>query len=216
MNLAIILTAGLALAGCAVQYSQTDLKPLKRADRASLRETRDVAVIMYPVPAPTFNGYVDQRAIDIRAQTGIEAPLDRVRERVVTRLAGPLGYPAALRQAPAMVANDSIEALRASVTAPLILDFGTRSWGLGNLRGGGEPKADDPIYVHHFVRSRLVRRSDGQVLWQAVCGLRGYPGDETAKLPDLLAAGGMLLRQKLATAADRCADELVEFFQGAD
>lgn len=216
MKLATILAAVLALAGCAVEYTQTDLVPLKRADRTSLREGGDVAVVMYPVPAPTYNGYVDQRAIEIREQTGIEAPLDRVRERVVTRLAGPLGYPAALRQAPAMVASDSVQALRASVTAPLVLDFRTRSWGLGNLRGGGEPKADDPIYVHHFVRARLVRLSDGQILWQAVCGLRGYPGDETAKLPDLLAAGGVLLRQKLTTAADRCSDELVEFFLGAD
>ena len=70
--------------------------------------------------------------------------------------------------------------------------------------------------MHHFVRSRLVRLSDGEVLWQAVCGLRGYPGDEAAKLPDLLAGGGVLLRQKFDIAADRCAEELVEFFQGAD
>jgi hypothetical protein len=34
------------------------------------------------------------------------------------------------------------------------------------------------------------------------------------KLPDLPAGSGVLLRQKLAVAADRCADELVEFFQG--
>jgi hypothetical protein len=70
--------------------------------------------------------------------------------------------------------------------------------------------------VHLFVRARLVRLSDGVILWRAVCGLRGYAGDETAKLPDLVAGGGVLLRQKLDVAADRCADELVEFFQGAD
>jgi hypothetical protein len=61
-----------------------------------------------------------------------------------------------------------------------------------------------------------MRLPDGVTLWQAVCGLRGYAGDETAKLPDLVAEGGALLRQKLDTAADRCADELVGFFQGAD
>jgi hypothetical protein len=217
MKLAFVLAAGLALAGCvAVEYTQTDLAPLKRADRTSLREATNVAVVMYPVPAPTYNGYVDLRSIAIREQTGIEAPLDRIRERVVNRLAGPLGYPAVLKRAPVMVASDSAEALRGSVTAPLVLDFGTRSWGLGNLRGGGEPKPDDPIYVHHHVRARLVRLSDGQILWQAVCGLRGYPGDEATKLSDLVAAGGVLLRQKLAAAADRCSDELVEFFQGSD
>jgi hypothetical protein len=217
MKLAFVLAAWLTLAGCAaVEYTQTDLVPLKRADRSSVREAADVAVVMYPVPAPTYNGYVDLRSINIREQTGIEAPLDRIRERMVTRLTGPLGYPAVLKRPPVMVASDNVEALRASVTAPLVLDFATRSWGLGNLRGGGEPKADDPIYVHHHVRSRLVRLSDGQILWQAVCGLRGYPGDETVKLSDLIATGGVLLRQKLATAADRCSDELVEFFQGAD
>jgi hypothetical protein len=31
-----------------------------------------------------------------------------------------------------------------------------------------------------------------------------------------LAAEGALLRQKLTAAADRCSDELVEFFLGAD
>ena len=216
MKRARILIAGLALAGCAVDYTQTDLRSLTRADRTSFRDATDVTVVMYPVPAPTYNGYVDQRSIDIRDQTGIEAPLDRVRERFVTRLAGPLGYPAALKRAPVMVASDSVEAIRASVTSPLVLDFATRSWGLGNLRGGGEPKPDDPIYVHDHVRARLVRLSDGQILWQAVCGLRGYPGDEAVKLSDLLAGRGVLLRQKLAVAADRCSDELVEFFQGAD
>ena len=137
---------------------------------------RNVAVVMYPIPTPTFNGYVDERIIDVRTQTGIEAPLDRVRERFVTRLAGPLGYPASLRQPPVRVPSDSVEALRASVTAPLVLDFGTRSWGLATGQSGGEAKADDPIYVHHFVRARLVRLSDGVVLWRAVCGLRGYRG----------------------------------------
>ncbi len=52
-----------------------------------------MAVVMYPVPAPTYNGYVDLRSINIREQTGIEAPPDRIRERMVTRLTGPLGYP---------------------------------------------------------------------------------------------------------------------------
>ena len=108
-------------------------------------------------------------------------------------------------------------ALRASVTAPLVLDFGTRSWGLAKPgQSGGEAKADVPIYVHHFVRARLLRLSDGVVLWRAVCGLRGYAGDEPVKLSDLMAGGGVLLRQKLDVAADRCADEPVEFFQGAD
>lgn len=217
MRSALVLSVGLALlAGCAVEPTQTDLVALTRADRNTLRESSEVAVVLYQAPALTYNGFVDQRAIDIVAQTGIEAPLDRVRERVVTRLAGPLGFPGVARTAPAMAPNDSVEALRAAVTTPLVLDFRTPSWGLGNLRGGGEPKADDPIYTHHYVRARLVRLADGQVLWRAVCGLRGYPGDEAAKLPDLLANRGQLLRQKLTASADRCADELVEFFLGAD
>jgi hypothetical protein len=217
MRLAIALSAGLVLSeGCAVEHTQTDLIPLRRADRTSLRDAGDVAVVTYATPALTYNGYVDQRAIDIVAQTGVEAPLDRVRDRVVHRLTGPLGYPGISRMTPAMAASDSVEVLRGTVTAPLVLDFRTRSWGVGNLRGGGEPKADDPIYTHHFVRARLLRLSDGQVLWQAVCGLRGYPGDETSKLQHLLANRGALLRQKLTAAADRCSDELVEFFQGAD
>ena len=127
MKLWRVLSAALMLAGCAVEYTQTNLVALKREDRTSLRETPNVAVVMYPIPNPTFNGSVDERIIDVRTQTGIEAPLDRVRERFVTRLTGPLGYPASLRQPPVRVVSDSVEALRASVTAPLVLDFGTRS-----------------------------------------------------------------------------------------
>jgi hypothetical protein len=217
MRLAIVLVAWVVLAGCAVEYTQTDLMPLKRADRQSLRDATDVAVVMYPVPSMTFNGYVDERSIAVLTQTGVEAPLDRVRERTVARLTGPLSYPAVLRQPPVMVADGSVDSLRASVKAPLVLDFATRSWGIAKPgQSGGEVKADNPIYVHHFVRSRLVRLSDGQILWQAVCGLRGYPGDEEVKYGDLLANGGVILRQKLQAAADRCSDELVEFFQGAD
>jgi hypothetical protein len=175
-----------------------------------------VAVVSYVAPAPTFNGYVDQRSIDLRAQTGVEAPLDRVRERAVARLGGPLGYPAVQRRPLVMVASDSIEALRAAVTSPLVLDFRTISWGVANLRGGGDPKPEDPMYTHHFVRARLIRLSDGEILWRGVCGLRGYPGDDTVQLQQLTAAGGVLLRQKLTASADRCSDELVEFFQGAD
>ena len=70
MKLALTLTAGLALAGCAVEYAQTDLRSLTRADRTSFRDATDVTVVMYPVPAPTYNGYVDQRSIEIRDQTG--------------------------------------------------------------------------------------------------------------------------------------------------
>ena len=174
-------------------------------------------MVSYAPPAPTFNGYVDERSIALRTQTGIEAPIDRVRERVVTRLSGPLGYTALQGRPLVMAANDSVETLRASVKSPLVVDFRTTSWGVGNMRAArGEPKPEDPMYTHHYVRARLVQLSDGKILWSAVCGLRGYPGDETVQLQQLTAAGGVVLRQKLTAAADRCSDELVEFFQGAD
>jgi hypothetical protein len=217
MRPAIVLAAWVVLAGCAVEYTQTDLTPMKQADRQGLRDAKDVAVVMYPIPSMTFNGYVDERSIGVLTLTGIEAPLDRIRERAVARLTGPLGYPAVLRQPPAMVADASVDSLRASIKAPLVLDFGTRSWGLGNLaEHGGAPKPDDLIYTHHHVRARLVRLSDGQILWRAICGLRGYPNDQAVKYSDLVANGGAILREKLNVAADACANELVEFFQGAD
>jgi hypothetical protein len=213
----VVLTAGLTLgAGCAGRPTQTDLTPFERLDRAALRDAKDVAVVSYAPPAPTFNGYVDERSIAIRTETGVEAPIDRVRERFVARIGGPLGYSVVQGRPLVMVANDSVETLRASVKSPLVLDFRTTSWGIANLRGGGEPKPEDPIYTHHFVRARVVRLSDGKILWSAVCGLRGYPGDETAQLKQIVADGGVVLRQKLTAAADRCSDELIEFFQGAD
>jgi hypothetical protein len=212
-----VLAVGLTLAtGCVVQHAQSDLVPMERADRTGLREATDVAVVSYAPPAPTFNGYVDERSIAIRAQTGVEAPLDRVRERFVARLGGPLGYRTVQNGPLVMVANDSVEALRAAVKSPLVLDFRTTSWGVGNMRGGGEPRPADPMYTHHYVRARVVRLSDGKTLWSAVCGLRGYPGDEPAQLQRLTANGGEVLRQKLTAAADRCSDELIEFFQGAE
>jgi hypothetical protein len=88
MRLLVVLAAGLTLAtGCAGRPTQTDLVPLERADRTALREAKDVAVVSYAPPAPTFNGYVDQRSIALRTETGVEAPIDRVRERSAARSA---------------------------------------------------------------------------------------------------------------------------------
>jgi hypothetical protein len=217
MKLLVVLAVGLSLAtGCAGRYAQTDLERIDAVDRKAFRDATDVAIVEYATPAPTYNGYVDERSIAIRTQTGVEAPIDRVRERFVARLGGPLGYKAVQNRPLVMAANDSVETLRASVKSPMVLDFRTTSWGVGNIRGGGEAKATDPMYTHHFVRARVVRLSDGKTLWSAVCGLRGYPGDEPVQLQELTAEGGVVLRQKLTAAADRCSDELIEFFQGAE
>jgi hypothetical protein len=204
------------LAGCAVEHAQTDLVALARRDRAALRGAIDVTVVSYPSLPFTFNGRADERATAFLAAAPAEPPLGRVRDGVLARLTGDLGFANLVRRTELTLERDEPAALRDAVTSPLVLDFRTTSWGIGNLRGGGEPRGGDPFYVHHFVRARLVRVADGEILWRAVCGLRGYPGDSSATLDALRAAGGTLLREKLQAAADGCVRELVGFFQGAD
>ena len=219
MSRAVLLAALLWLAsGCGVHYAQTDLAPLTRQDRAALRQATDVTVVSYPsVRAFTFNGRDDERATALVTKAApVEAPLARVRDGVLARLTADLGYPNLARRTELTLEQDTPEAIRAAVTSPLALDFRTVSWGVANMRGSGGPKADDPMYLHHFVRIRLVQVSDGKILWRAVCGLRGYPGDATVTLDKLTEAGGARLRANLDAAADGCIKELVEFFQGAD
>ncbi len=90
-----------------------------------------------------------------------------------------------------MVASDSVEALRASVTAPLVLDFATRSWGLGETgprAAAGQRRTTPSTCISSCARAWCASRT-AVILWRAVCGLRGYAGDETVKLSDLVAGG---------------------------
>jgi hypothetical protein len=215
--------AGLLLltSGCAVEYAQSNLIPIASRDRAALRQATDVTVVSYFGQPFTFNGRVDERTAALLAKAApVEAPLARVRDGVLARLTADHGYRNLNRRTELTLERDTPEAIKAAVTSPLALDFRTSSWGVANVRsggrGGGEPEPDDPMYVHHFVRVRLVDVAAEKILWRAVCGLRGYPGDSSVRLDRLTEAGGVVLREKLTAAADGCIDELVEFFKGAD
>jgi hypothetical protein len=71
------------------------------------------------------------------------------------------------------------------------------------------------VVLHYFVRGpgAALRRRGSTAGGGRSPGLRGR---RARQLSDLVAGGGVLRSQKLDVAADRCADELVEFFQGAD
>src|SRR4029079_13858812 len=69
-----LLVDALALSGCALEHARTDIVQLKREDRTSLRDAPNVAVVLYPIPNPTLNGYVDQRIIHVPTQTGRDSP----------------------------------------------------------------------------------------------------------------------------------------------
>jgi len=214
----VLALAGLSLSACSVHYAQTDLVRASRESRTALREATDVTVVSYPPVRPfTFNGRDDERATALATRAApVETTMPRVRDGFLARLTGDLGYANLARRTELMLEQDTPEAIRAAVTSPLVLDFRTASWGVGNLRGQGEPRDDDPMYVHQYVRVRLVQVSDGTLLWRAVCGLHGYPGDATVTLEKLTEAGGARLRANLLAAADGCVQELVELFQRAD
>ena len=154
-----------------------------------------------PVPAAAVPGHASFTLSPERQQLiGVtRARVERRRLEHEVRVAGRVAYDPVLYQA----IVEYREALRAK----------------DHLRDSSWAEAQagaDALVRAATLKLRQRGLSDGQILWQAVCGLRGYPGDQAVKLSEILAGRGVILKQKLDAAADRCADELVEFFQGAD
>jgi hypothetical protein len=107
--------------------------------------------------------------------------------------------------------DDRIDALGGAVGRDgWLLDVKTLRWGIAY-----DPKFWRRYRVQVEARSRLIDLAHERVVWQAMCD--GSEGDapKGSLLAELTANDAALLKERLAAAADRCADVLVtHFFAG--
>ena len=158
---------------------------------------------------PATGGFVGGTAGDPRGQVvAIDSPLEdpaiQVRNSFIKGVAGHLDA-ARLVQAGEPLPDDDVEALRKKFGGGVALDFKTTTWGLLS-----SSLITVPYQVVYFGRSRLLRLSDGRVLWQGQCQYDGrYPG---ANLDQFKANSTPVLKEKFGEAAESCARELLTQF----
>jgi hypothetical protein len=188
-----------------------------------LRAERDILVV-HASEMPGF--VVDRKAGDVAGITvsetdadaagaaavkeyGIENPIGLVQQRVIARMASDAEI-TNLKESATPVTSEEIADLKRALGPVTALALRTKRWGV-------RYHPDDPdIYgAFYEVRARLVRLTDGRVLWEGSCERQKYWDDpEPALLSDLTAAGGRLMKARLQGAAERCADDLVAQFLG--
>jgi hypothetical protein len=161
---------------------------------AFLAESTGYTMAMF-VLAPLAIGGPIAEGSDLRTAHGVEDPVIRVKERVlsafedryrlanVTRVAQPSGR---------LSADTQYNAL-----SGVLLEVRTTKWGIDNNR------------AKYAAGVRLVRLADGVTLWNAVCNEVVADKDKPSPAREALRAdNGALLKAKLNQAADACGEQL--------
>lgn len=146
--------------------------------------------LFLPVPVSVLEG------MSLQKDHKIEDPAPRVKDRLVAVLHRDFGLNN-VRSVPDSPESDDAETLRSRYESGVVLDVRTWNWGLDNYRAS------------YQARARLIRVTDGTVLWQETC--KSFVADRGKRAPSmdtLLANGAELLKGKLRDAADGCAEEL--------
>lgn len=136
------------------------------------------------------------------AAYAVADPSITVRESLETALVSEFGVKTSRDSAPA---TDDINVLKSRFGGATVLDTKTTSWRLSYYPGD---------WSHHFliysVRARLLRLSDGQVLWEGHC-LRKLTDDKGNRrtVEQYRANNGELLKLKMQEAGGGCSNELI-------
>ena len=158
---------------------------------------------------PATGGFIGGAVGDPRSQVfAIDSPLEdpaiQVRNIFTKGIANQLAA-TRLIQAGELLHDDDVAALQKKFGGGVALDFKTTTWGLLS-----SSLISAPYQVVYFGRSRLLRLSDGRVLWQGQCQYDGrYPG---ANLDQFKANSTPVLKEKFGEAAENCAKELLAQF----
>lgn len=219
----VITLALLVSAGCSPAFI-----PIDREEMARLKSEPEIRVVTYQPPRflfqmpggpfgagaagvfnPALGGFVGGMASDPRSQVfAIDSPLEdpatQVKNVFIKGVANQLDV-ARLVQAGEPLPDDDAHALQKKFGGGVVLDFKTDTWGL--LSG---PMISAPYQVVYIGRSRLLRLSDGRVLWRAQCRYDGSnPG---ANLDQFKVNSTPVLKEKFAEAAESCAKQLLAQF----
>jgi hypothetical protein len=106
------------------------------------------------------------------------------------------------------------EKLRELLGPVVALDLETIGWQLPFVSRSFIDASRTTYGVEFAVRARLLRLSDGKVLWQEFCAVQ--KGDDPMALGKLAADDWALLRARRLVVARTCADQLVRSFLGRE
>ena len=137
------------------------------------------------------------------ATYGVTDPAIAVRERLAEAMTAKFGLHATADAAPA---NDTIGDLKGRfASSAAVLDTRTLGWQLLYY-----PADWSHYYLIYGGRARLLRLSDGKVLWEDRC-IRKMPDEKPNRrtADDYRADNGALLKQKTQEAAAGCAEEMI-------
>ncbi len=142
------------------------------------------------------------------ATLGVTDPAVDVRDRLAKKLESDFGLASKVETAPA---SDALPELKKAFTDGAVLDTRTMGWQLIYYPGD---------WGHHYLiyggRARLLRMSDGKVLWEGKC-FRKLPDEKTNRhtVDDYRANNGELLKERVQQATNGCADELIAHLSGS-
>ena len=202
--------------------------PIDKAEMARLKSEPQIHVVTYQPPRFTYqmaSGPVGSGAAGVfnpatgglgvgmaggpRGQVfmlapSLEDPVVQVKGIFVRGLVDRLDV-SRLTQVQEALAEDDIRALDQRFGGAVVLDFKTESWGLvpGLLR-------TLPYQIFYVARSRLLRVSEGRVLWQGYCQYDG--SDLRANLDEFTANPPAGLGEKFKEAAETCGKTLLSQF----
>lgn len=202
-----IAVFGLIAGGCA----SVPTVPLP-SDAAASLSGKTIARSVHP--APTFNALTSGKAMfgvlgvlaagqagnDLVTEYGIEDPALSLSLQLQERIREEYGMRIASEDA-VMVESDEIEAIRQAVSgADLTVDVVTRGWGFAY-----EGFDYSQYNVGAQLLVRLIDLSNGEVLAQQRCFSRELPDDQRSSKDELLANDAEVIKSRLATTADHCA-----------
>ena len=215
----------LVAAGCSPAFV-----PIDREEMARLKSEPEIRVVTYQPPRflfqmpsgpfgagasgmfnPAIGGFAGGINSDPRSQVyAIDSPLEdpatQVKNVFIKGVANQLDV-ARLVQTGEPLSDDDAQALQKKFGGGIVLDFKTDTWGV--LSG---PMITAPYQLVYMGRSRLLRLSDGRVLWQAQCRYDGR--NLEANLDQFKVNSTPVLKEKFAEAAENCAKQLLAQFLG--
>lgn len=146
----------------------------------------------------------------IEAEFGLDDPAIAVRGKVLDALAFETGARPRPSDVP-LPEDDHVEAVRSKAGREgWLLDVKTLRWGLEP-----DPKLWTRYRVSLLARGRLIDLARGRVAWQAACDATEPDPPSGSTMPELTAHDAETLKSRLAAAADRCGQILVDqFFSG--
>jgi hypothetical protein len=101
--------------------------------------------------------------------------------------------------------DDFPSALRRKFNGRRLLDFKTVKWRLKYYEWSWSH-----YYIEYIVRARIIRLTDGEIVWQGIYSFEGDdPPDSRVTLDELAVNNGELIKEKFNKIADIATDELL-------